>query len=122
MHATTHMSDDLDLTSCIRGFDETRRELERIEDMLAEQYGIDSRSRIRRTLLELELAGKLACDELVAEWQATYSRYLDWTEDDRSRASSDADWEADNPEAAPTGDTRHEEAASAASSLLCVQL
>ena len=103
------MSDDF--RACIRTFDQTREELEAIERTLADRLGI--RRHVRRKLLELELAGRLVEDEFVREWQAIYSRYLDWAEDFEAE-------ESPRPRVPlPSGAACTQEAANAASLLLC---
>jgi hypothetical protein len=102
-----------DLVDCIETAGQTKAKLEKLEERLASQYGLNIRSAIlRRTLLEMDSARLLADDSLLAEWQATYSRHQSWVEDS---------WSVDpKPKPAEPEKTDKQEAAYAASALLCV--
>lgn len=68
-----------DLDECIRTFDQTRAELERVEAKLAIELGLNVKN-VRRTLLEMDFLGKLEETLLVADWHQLYASYSDWIE------------------------------------------
>lgn len=69
-----------DLEGCVITFEQTWNELERLENMLAARYKLYNR--VRAQLIEMDRAGKLPEDEIVIQWRATYTSFLDWIKDD----------------------------------------
>jgi len=61
---------------CIDTFETTRTRLGRVEHALAARLGIVGD--VRRALIELDTAGRLVEDELVADWHDLLSSYIDW--------------------------------------------
>ena len=66
-----------DLEECIVTLEDTRRELDQIETLLASELGV-ARARVRHELLTREVNGMLKHSQLIADWHQTYSCYLDW--------------------------------------------
>jgi hypothetical protein len=68
---------------------ETATELKRLELLIAERHSISGEiTDIRKSIIERLRSGTLVEDELVAEWNFTYSCYLDFLEADMSTAPS----------------------------------
>jgi hypothetical protein len=116
------LEEPMDFESFVVTFDDTRDELEAIERQLAVQ--LDLRGHIRIRLIELDKAGKLIEDEVVAAWHRAYTSYLDWI---HQKSWEDSDlrhvaWAAESPplqerEPCPPSNETKQEAAQAAFSL-----
>lgn len=63
---------------CIDTREGTNAELEMLETRLGAELGLSGN--IREQLLELDRLHGFDHTPLVADWQATYARYLDWEE------------------------------------------
>lgn len=70
-----------DFADCLDTLEGTKSELEALEAQLARKHGLPPAS-ARALLLALDTEGKLGDEPLVADWRATYARFLDWTEAD----------------------------------------
>jgi len=68
-----------DLDGCVVTFEQTRTELEAVEQRLAERLQIKSKC-IRCALIEMDIKNILDEDELVRDWRSSYSSYIDWLE------------------------------------------
>lgn len=100
-----------DFADCLDTPEGTKAELEALETQLADEYRLP-RALARALLLALDEMGKLEDSPLVADWRSTYFRFLDWAECENS-------WTDPPPQTKPKAEKRTE-AATAASSLLCV--
>jgi hypothetical protein len=67
---------EFDGADCIQTFEQSKADLEAIEQKLAKRFGI--KDNIRATLIIKDLAGTLIEYELVADWHEAYSCYVDW--------------------------------------------
>lgn len=70
-----------DFTDCLDTLEGTKAELEALEAQLAREHELPPAC-ARALLLALDTEGKLGDEPLVADWRATYARFLDWTEAD----------------------------------------
>ena len=72
------ISDQLgDLAGCLVTFEDTQRELDDIEPLLALELGV-AVTKVRNELLTREANGVLKHSQLIADWHQAYSSYLDW--------------------------------------------
>ena len=67
-------------------FESTRDHLVSIEKKLARRFRL--RGQIRRSLIEMDRAGRLLEDDLVADWHDAYDSYLNYLHYARGRESS----------------------------------
>jgi hypothetical protein len=61
-------------------FEQTKAELEALEEQLAEKYSLHSRMPVQQILLALDQVGELEDCGLAANWRATFARFLQWAE------------------------------------------
>lgn len=66
--------EDDDITLVSRA--DTEREIAKIEEKIAERFGISSN--VRATIMDMCRKGKMVEDELVADWHDAYSSLHDW--------------------------------------------
>lgn len=81
---------------------DVKRELDDVEDRLAQQQGLRQRSGLRKMLLQLDANGDLPLNDLRDRWMELYSIYADWlareaqrppptkAHDDESKGAADA--------------------------------
>lgn len=102
-----------DFSDCIQTFEQTKAALADVEDRLAKQLRLSRRIPVRRVLVALDDACELDDSPLVAEWRATYARFLEW-------AQPEDDWEYREAPRVAARPEKTTEAATAASALLCL--
>jgi hypothetical protein len=109
-----HMSD---LADCMTTLEQTKTELEALEAKLAEKYGLSPRMPVHDILVALDQVGELDHGELVADWRATFARFLDWAEPAQG-------WEHPEPDkpSNKSKESNSEAANTAAFALLCVAM
>lgn len=74
-----HLNDEIE--SCTIYFEDTVDELLCLEQTLSERYNLTGHENDNHhKLVELAKAGLLEEDEVVADWNQTYSSYLNWLE------------------------------------------
>lgn len=70
-----------DLDAPVVTMEQTRQELEALEQELAKELGIESR--FRMNLLLMEMRGEIPNTDLAKRWQQTYDSWMDWLQQEQ---------------------------------------
>jgi hypothetical protein len=98
-----------ELDGCVVSFEQTKEELEHLERVLAQRHHLAAGRTLRATLIAMDMVGGLGDDEVVADWRAAHTSFLDWAHAQPPEV----------PKRSRAGEGRQKEAAEAASALLC---